>query len=277
MNEEFGVLKDMVPACAGQDMHKLQVLSASIEYMKYLQQCLADLRAVHARCPPQPSPVSPFKSRDVDRGTLVEEEGEEDEDEDEDEDMIDADEAAVLTPAQRQHQHQHKCQKGYSSSQHPSVSPAILPNNRMTPSLLPSTHASPAISSSQIRAVNYTYTPTFGGSALPSPVYDSRPTSSATMGGGGHHSSFKLTSPALRPQNQNQDGADNNGQSADRTPTENDDHEATTALLMLNTDRRSWSGPSGGNGSGQGSAGGGTTTTRGDGGRGMSVRDLLSG
>jgi hypothetical protein len=275
MNEEFGVLKDMVPACAGQDMHKLQVLSASIEYMKYLQQCLADLRAVHARCPPQPSPVSPFKSRDVERGnTLVEEDGEEDEDEDEDEDMMDADEATVLTPAQHQRQHQH--QRGYSSSQHPSVSPAILPNNHMTPSLLPSTHTSPAVSSSQIRAVTYSYTPTFGGSALPSPVYDSRPTSSATVGAGGHHSGFKLTSPALRPQNQNQEGADN-GQSADRTPTEKDDHEATTALLMLNTDRRSWSGPSGGNGSGQGSAGGGNASTRGDGGRGMSVRDLLSG
>jgi hypothetical protein len=253
-------------------MHKLQVLSASIEYMKYLRQCLDDLKAVHARCPPQPSPVSPFKSRGVERGTLMEEDG--DEDEDEDEDMMDADEATMLTPAQHQSQRQH--QRGYSSSQHPSVSPAILPNNHMTPSLLPSTHTSPAISSSQIRAVNYSYTPTFGDSTLPSPVYDSRPTSSATVGGGGHHSGFKLTSPALRPQNQNQDGADN-GQPADRTPTEKDDHEATTALLMLNTDRRSWSGPSGGNGSGLGSAGGGNASTRGDGGRGMSVRDLLSG
>jgi hypothetical protein len=187
---------------------------------------------------------------------------------------MDADEAAVLTPPQRQRQHQHQHHRGYSSSQHPSVSPAILPSNHMTPSLLPSTHTSPAISSSQIRAVSYTYTPTFGGSALPSPIYDSRPTSSAAMGG--HHSSFKLTSPALRPQNQNQEGADN-GQPADRTPTEKDDHEATTALLMLNTDRRSWSGPSGGNGSGQGAAGGGNSSARGDGGRGMSVRDLLSG
>lgn len=29
MNEEFAVLKDMIPACEGQDMHKLQVLSVS--------------------------------------------------------------------------------------------------------------------------------------------------------------------------------------------------------------------------------------------------------
>lgn len=26
MNEEFGVLKDLIPACAGQDMHKLAIL-----------------------------------------------------------------------------------------------------------------------------------------------------------------------------------------------------------------------------------------------------------
>ena len=46
---------------------------------------------------------------------------------------------------------------------------------------------------------------------------------------------------------------------------EKDDHEATAALLMLNTDRRSWS-------SNNGSGGGG-----GGAGRSMSVRDLLSG
>jgi hypothetical protein len=34
MNEEFGVLKDMIPACAGQEMHKLAILQASIEYMR---------------------------------------------------------------------------------------------------------------------------------------------------------------------------------------------------------------------------------------------------
>ena len=30
MNEEFGVLKDMIPACQGQDMHKLAILSVFI-------------------------------------------------------------------------------------------------------------------------------------------------------------------------------------------------------------------------------------------------------
>lgn len=30
MNEEFGVLKDMIPACQGQDMHKLAILQVGI-------------------------------------------------------------------------------------------------------------------------------------------------------------------------------------------------------------------------------------------------------
>ena len=29
MNEEFGVLKDMIPACTGQEMHKLAILQVS--------------------------------------------------------------------------------------------------------------------------------------------------------------------------------------------------------------------------------------------------------
>ncbi|KAL9081740.1 MAG: hypothetical protein Q9159_007073 [Coniocarpon cinnabarinum] len=45
MNEEFGVLKDMIPACAGQEMHKLAILQASIDYMRYLEDCLAEVRA----------------------------------------------------------------------------------------------------------------------------------------------------------------------------------------------------------------------------------------
>ncbi len=31
MNEEFGVLKDMIPACKGQEMHKLAILQVRIQ------------------------------------------------------------------------------------------------------------------------------------------------------------------------------------------------------------------------------------------------------
>jgi hypothetical protein len=34
MNEEFGVLKDMIPACQGQDMHKLAILSVRCTFVQ---------------------------------------------------------------------------------------------------------------------------------------------------------------------------------------------------------------------------------------------------
>ncbi|EFQ28826.1 helix-loop-helix DNA-binding domain-containing protein [Colletotrichum graminicola M1.001] len=44
MNEEFAVLKGMIPACTG-EMHKLAILQASIEYVRYLEDCVAKLKA----------------------------------------------------------------------------------------------------------------------------------------------------------------------------------------------------------------------------------------
>lgn len=44
MNEEFGVLKDMIPACEGVEMHKLAILQAGIEYVRYLEGCVSQLK-----------------------------------------------------------------------------------------------------------------------------------------------------------------------------------------------------------------------------------------
>ncbi len=44
MNEEFGVLKDMIPACGGVEMHKLAILQAGIEYVRYLEGCVKQLQ-----------------------------------------------------------------------------------------------------------------------------------------------------------------------------------------------------------------------------------------
>ncbi|KAI5805435.1 hypothetical protein DFH27DRAFT_468940, partial [Peziza echinospora] len=44
MNAEFGVLKSMIPACNGVEMHKLAILQASIEYLKYLEECVERLK-----------------------------------------------------------------------------------------------------------------------------------------------------------------------------------------------------------------------------------------
>ncbi|KAJ5832116.1 hypothetical protein N7474_000427 [Penicillium riverlandense] len=80
MNEEFGTLKDMIPACRGQEMHKLAILQvciahrvaldpcwlshmlttvqASIDYVNYLEQCIQDLKSADKSATP-PSPTSP--------------------------------------------------------------------------------------------------------------------------------------------------------------------------------------------------------------------------
>ncbi|KAI0177136.1 hypothetical protein BJ166DRAFT_15702 [Pestalotiopsis sp. NC0098] len=43
MNEEFAVLKGLIPACTG-EMHKLAILQASIEYVRYLEDCVKQLK-----------------------------------------------------------------------------------------------------------------------------------------------------------------------------------------------------------------------------------------
>ncbi|PYH44370.1 basic helix-loop-helix domain-containing protein [Aspergillus saccharolyticus JOP 1030-1] len=58
MNEEFATLKDMIPACQGQDMHKLAILQASIDYVNYLEQCILDLKTA-AGAPARKSPTIP--------------------------------------------------------------------------------------------------------------------------------------------------------------------------------------------------------------------------
>jgi len=62
MNEEFGVLKDMIPACNGQEMHKLAILQASIDYLRYLEQCVTDLKAGRRAMPPPSASTSRSQS-----------------------------------------------------------------------------------------------------------------------------------------------------------------------------------------------------------------------
>ncbi|KAL4809477.1 hypothetical protein BDV18DRAFT_157233 [Aspergillus unguis] len=63
MNEEFSTLKNMIPACRGQEMHKLAILQASIDYVNYLENCIQDLKTPGDHkpiAPPTlPAPLSP--------------------------------------------------------------------------------------------------------------------------------------------------------------------------------------------------------------------------
>ncbi|PVI08569.1 hypothetical protein DM02DRAFT_637297 [Periconia macrospinosa] len=264
MNEEFGVLKDMIPACAGQEMHKLAILQASIEYMRYLQQCVDELKEAHRSSKPMPSTTpSPYMPHTEPSGLAFEpnapmDEEDEDDQEEEDEDMSDAVSPKHAPPIEQESLHSF-----------PNASPAIYPSDRS----IHSTTTSPNLGPNDIRNYSAAISPalqpsdphrySLGGSCIrstatspsiqPSPAFSGRTPSqtfrnpfpaapssrksvSGTSGG-----VFALTSPALGPQ------------------TDREDHEATEALLMLNTDRRSWNGEKNASG------------------RGMSVRDLLSG
>lgn len=273
MNEEFGVLKDMIPACRGQEMHKLAILQvggrsfkpdfvcankfkASIEYMRYLEQCVADLKAANSRRDSPSSTTSelpPPPTRHM--------RDNEEDDREQDEDMEDAVSPTYVEPVSSQSRFSFATvspaiypsdRSAYTHST--TTSPAIMPHDHNgqysanpSPALRPSDphHYSLAATSCRSTVTSPSIHPSPAFSAhTPSATYFSNPfhngpvSTAAVVAPGSSHGSvhFSLTSPALKPQ-------------ADR-----EDQEATEALMMLNTDRRSWSG-----------------------GRGMSVKDLLSG
>lgn len=209
----------------------LSVLQASIEYMRYLEQCLKDLKAAHAQCdqtsasPSEaPQPLTNNPPRLDASATTNSHAVDDDLDSDSDQEMSEAASPHTLRP--QQHHHHQTARSSIHSSHHPSISPAILP----------SAFTSPAISANPRE---YSYHSSYS-SAQPSPAFEPRSHSSRPS-----FSAFHLTSPALGPQDRSKDD--------EITELEKGDAEATAALLMLNTDRRKWSGPS----------------------RGMSVKDLL--
>ncbi|EHK26525.1 uncharacterized protein TRIVIDRAFT_142610 [Trichoderma virens Gv29-8] len=200
MNEEFALLKSMIPACTG-EMHKLAILQASIEYVRYLEDCVAKLKAQQEQSQSRPeashSPLPPIREF---HPTFREDPA--------DVEMTDSEAASPVFAPQR-----------------PSVSPALHAED--------SRHRQHSYSSVSTDQRHYSYSastttsPAFG----PQLFANNAPyTHSSTSASGS-----TLTSPALLPQTDL-------------------DHEATAALLMLNSDRR------------------GTANNRGA----LSVRDLLS-
>ncbi|KXT06427.1 hypothetical protein AC578_6045 [Pseudocercospora eumusae] len=262
MNEEFGVLKDMIPACKGQEMHKLAILQASIEYLRYLEQCVADLQA--KKSSPQPQP--PMRRRDV------EEEAVDEDDDEEMEDSVGEPEEGTSTLATS------TLEKSGSLVSLPSLS-QITTTTTTSPSIFPIGNGGRHYS---ISSAASSYSPYFHSNQA-----------SPAFGPQLHHVStapsfsnvFGLGSPALKPLDsaghlrQIAEGAtelsEKHGHSQAQRPASKGrrdesehqmDQEATAALLMLNHDRRSWKA---------------ANAPREEGGdcrsSGMSVRDLLSG
>ncbi|KXH28662.1 helix-loop-helix DNA-binding domain-containing protein [Colletotrichum simmondsii] len=248
MNEEFAVLKGMIPACTG-EMHKLAILQASIEYVRYLEDCVSKLKAQRdaseARSPTESGLQTPSGggSRAEPWGQIPQFVPRYQEDPD-DVEMTDSEAPSpTFPPVQQQQQQQYPQQQQqlpHTRSQQPSVSPALLPQDSRH------RHDSySSVSTDHPRHNSYSYST----STTTSPAFGPQ------TYGGGYGSLSALTSPALAPQR-------------DRDL----DHEATAALLMLNSDRRGTVGEASGGGVGAGGIG---NPTRGAG-RGMSVRDLLS-
>ena len=293
MNEEFGVLKDMIPACHGQDMHKLAILQASIDYLRYLEQCIADLKSANGKNQtlidgtgesteqsrtPQ-TPASPWIKRskpeveeDVGDDDDNEEDSENDVDnaaEDEDEEMTDCPSTALATPTTQpldNISHTSPILYASTASKSSNTSPNIYPNESRnfyasTPPTRPVLNTAYPCSTSAVSppafSPSHHYHPT--SSPIASHANTSIPSTSSIRSS--THSS--LTSPALLPQ------------AMDIISAERDveKQEATAALLMLNRDRRA-------SGGGIAPLGLGLLRKEGrdreGGGRGMSVRDLLS-
>ncbi|KZL67083.1 helix-loop-helix DNA-binding domain-containing protein [Colletotrichum tofieldiae] len=204
MNEEFAVLKGMIPACTG-EMHKLAILQASIEYVRYLEDCVAKLKAQRdaseARSPTESGLQTPA-GRGESWGPIPQFVPRYQEDPD-DVEMTDSEAPSPTFPPAQQQQ---LPQTQHARSQQPSVSPALLPQDAS------SRHRHDSYSSVSTDHRHYSYST----STTTSPAFG--PQTYVGYGHGGGLGSA-LTSPALAPQRDL-------------------DQEATAALLMLNSDRR---------------------------------------
>ncbi|PHH54070.1 hypothetical protein CFIMG_000935RA [Ceratocystis fimbriata CBS 114723] len=204
MNEEFAVLKGMIPACTG-EMHKLAILQASIEYVRYLENCVSQLKAQHeANTGAFPAPLPPLEAFDLPPQRCHEDE---DEDDNDDNDNDNDNEASTSTGSVVHFSTGPVNDIDMADSYSSTASTSTTDYQRGS---YVSSATSPSFEPQQ-----YPTTPSCTGlpglalTGLAMPTYTTLP-SSAT------------TSPALHSQH---DGRDL-------------DHEATAALLMLTNDRR---------------------------------------
>nr|POE47868.1 hypothetical protein CFP56_01196 [Quercus suber] len=217
MNEEFGVLKEMIPACKGQEMHKLAILQAQNH-------------SPHS----QALPAAPARAT------------QDDEDEDEDEEMEDDThgDAGTSTPATA------GLEPSNSRVSLPSLSQITTTStNTNSPSVFSAGAGRHYSISSTSQA---SYSPYFHSNQT-SPAFGPQLTH---VGNAPSYGNFGLGSPALKPVDsahhlrqiaegatelsEKQRSALKSGASAGGRSEKDLDHEATAALLMLNNDRRNW-------------------------------------
>lgn len=227
--------------------------------MRYLEQCVADLKAANQARHDSPSSVaSDLAPPPLRRAQDDDDELDEDDEDEEMKDVASPTQVVNTIPKSTYHFPNaspaiHPSDRGSVYSQSTNTSPTMHPQDRnyysahASPALQPSdphryslvSVTSPSLTASPAFSAQASQTPS--GAMFSNPFHTGPPSTGPIAAPGSAHSTapFALTSPALGPQ-------------ADR-----EDQIATEALMMLNSaDRRSWSG---------------------NGARGMSVKDLLSG
>ncbi|RYO98536.1 hypothetical protein DL764_007071 [Monosporascus ibericus] len=209
MNEEFALLKSMIPACTG-EMHKLAILQASIDYVRYLEDCISKLKSQRDAETPAAAPAE-FRPSVPDTEELPEPEGSGGDGDGEEPEDVEMTGSEAPSPTFTATTHPH--------SKQPSMSPALSPQDATRERQRSYSSAS----TTDQRYYGYSSSTPSATSPLCGP-----------RGYGGYAgdmasaSHSTLASPALAPQLE--------------------DQEATAALLMLNADRRGVIG--GGSGSG---------------------------
>ncbi|KAF2222953.1 hypothetical protein BDZ85DRAFT_262721 [Elsinoe ampelina] len=233
MNEEFGVLKDMIPACQGQEMHKLAILQASIDYLRYLETCISDLKANRK------STASPPVIRHPDAM-------------DEDPTSPAATSPSSSFPPSAQTTRPPTSQSTrnpYSPNQLPPLSHMTTASSASSPNFTPIDPTPRARQFSLSTNSSANFSPyILLQSTSTSPVFSPQHKSSLSNIAGDAMQRFSLTSPALDPHDRRHEmrPVSQLGTTAYVNPnvpapvkTERSDREAMAALLMLNSDRRS--------------------------------------
>ncbi|KUI66449.1 Transcriptional regulator [Cytospora mali] len=221
MNEEFGVLKDMIPACSG-EMHKLAILQASIDYVKYLQDCIERLKAQReaSQTPPmETSGVPTTSGQELYYAEPPCRQGQPDgEQPSPDVEMTGSDDASPPTPTTQLPTPSMPSTMHDSRYKEPSASPSLVPQDSARRHDSYSSASSTDAGAEYHRRYSYSYS---HSSAATSPASAGYYGGVYASGAYPAASGSTVTSPALDPLR------------------ERDlDQEATVALLMLNCDRR---------------------------------------
>lgn len=265
MNDEFETLKELVPAARGQNMHKLAILQAGIEYVRYLEDCIHGLKGARQQSgassfkgTPMQLPADlhqrPAKADTSMHNDEMEDDDDENDDDDDDMDEDDAEDSERETEEPTMGSTPRASRPG---SMHKSVSntpsPAIYPLNShasISSYALSTGSPSPAILPSYKTA----YSTTTGSSTLPSPAllpHDYK----APLAANTHGATVRLNGSSAIDYHSLQVHAKKalayHGEA---------DQEVIATLTMMGTERRRSQ----------------EEKDRMDGTRGMSVRDLLS-